>query len=83
MINKRTEPRKNLEEIRRRHEVYIAEHKASGGVTQIYRCPFCALPIETASPKTKHDMWDTMTTCPWCDGLHFKRVYFTYVEARA
>ena len=83
MIKTRKEPRRDLEDIRRRYEEYIAAHKASGGVTQVYRCPFCAKRIETASPATKHDMWDTMTSCPWCDGLHYKRVYFTHVEARA
>lgn len=55
---------------------YIARHLKSGGGVQTYLCPACENPITTPSPDDPADMWDSIATCPHCDALHLREVYY-------
>lgn len=60
---------------------YIAKRRKSGGRLMSYSCPSCGETIETPVPSSKGEVWDTLSECPFCEGLHFKISTFSEVTA--
>lgn len=57
--------------LKERHEDYIARLRARGDEITNYECPDCGGVIDTmAAPEG--ESWDTLSTCPHCEGLHMK-----------
>jgi Zn finger protein HypA/HybF involved in hydrogenase expression len=53
------------------YEDYFARLRQRGEPITEYRCPDCDQPIMTrAAPYG--EVWDTLATCPHCEGLHMK-----------
>jgi DNA-directed RNA polymerase subunit RPC12/RpoP len=65
---------------------WVEQIRASGDGKRLrtYKCPSCSSDIETFSPARADDVWDTLSTCPHCDAMHFKvQIGFEPVSARA
>lgn len=57
-----------------RYDKYIAELEASGQPLKIYGCPRCGFKLKTTAPINSRDMWDSICTCPACNGVYKKWV---------
>lgn len=66
-----------------RYQEWIAKYKASGDAHKLvsYDCPHCSKAIETPKPDknavNERGCWDSVTTCPHCEKVHFKEIYPT------
>lgn len=59
---------------------FIAKVRNDGGKLLQFPCPLCNEEVETlAAPEGA--LWDTLATCPHCEGTFFKRATATQVES--
>jgi uncharacterized Zn finger protein (UPF0148 family) len=57
--------------LKQQYEDYIARLRTRGDDITNYECPDCGAVIDTkAAPEG--ESWDTLSTCPHCEGLHMK-----------
>ena len=70
-----------LQELRRRHDAYMAAWKLHGRPSLSYVTPCCGQALETTAPSDPRDVWDSLCTCPCCGELYFKWVWPERVEA--
>lgn len=65
---------------------WLEKIRASGDAKRLrtYQCPSCSGDIETLSPTRADAVWDSLSTCPHCEEIHFKvQIGFEPVSARA
>lgn len=70
-------PANELRAMRRKYAAYMRDWK---GRTRTFYTPCCGEEIVTPAPTSKHETWDSLTTCLHCGQLFMKVV--TYDEAR-
>lgn len=63
----------DLQGLKEQHEAHIAGVIASGGRVLEYTTPCCGKPLTTQAP-IRGETWDSLTACPYCDGLFMKVV---------
>ncbi|AUV05506.1 hypothetical protein V8X86_000801 [Escherichia coli] len=66
--------------MKQEYQEFIAKVRKDGGRLLPFPCPLCREKIETLAPP-EGDLWDTLATCPHCEGTFFKRATATKVEA--
>lgn len=71
-----------MSNLKQRHDDYIARYKADGKRVHQYRCPECGNSIETPAPP-KGDVWDSASSCPHCEKLHFMVAEYDEAYAKA
>ena len=60
-----------MSELQQKYQEYIDKLEARGMAVAIYACPDCKEEIKTqAAPADEY--WDTLATCPHCEGMHLK-----------
>jgi hypothetical protein len=69
---------KELQELRAKHDAYIARWKEAGKPVLSYATPCCEAQLETSAPP-KGRRWDSLCTCPDCGVLYMKVVSSTNV----
>lgn len=57
------------------YQRWIANARAAGQPLAGYSCPHCGQAIETLRPSPDVEPFDSLTTCPHCQQLHFKVVW--------
>lgn len=65
--------------LKEKHAEFISRVKAYGGNVLSLTCPLCKVAHEVPGPMPG-EVWDTITTCPECEG-HFIKIC-THTEAR-
>lgn len=53
---------------------HVARLRAEGKPLLTYACPCCAQNIDVQRPGAD-EIWDSMSICPHCDGMHFRVSY--------
>lgn len=71
MDKKVKEAKASLEDLRKKHEAYIAKAKKEGENVRPIACPHCWGLWENINPKKKGASWDSMTICPLCGLFSF------------
>lgn len=66
--------------MKQEYQEFIEKVRKDGGKLLPLSCPLCREIIETLAPP-EGALWDTLATCPRCEGTFFKRVTTTQVEA--
>lgn len=57
--------------MKQQYQAFIARVKERGGKVLMFSCPHCHEDIETlAAPPG--EVWDSITTCPFCDAMFVK-----------
>lgn len=56
------------------HQAWLQHYQQRGGATVAVACPHCGQDHETARPTDTADLWDSLVSCPHCDGTFFKQV---------
>lgn len=69
-----------MRDLKQRYDEYIARCKDSGKPLIGYPCPHCRVTIETLRAPDG-EVWDTFSSCPHCDEIHFKITRGGEVEA--
>lgn len=65
--------------LKQEYQAFIAKVRNDGGRLLNFPCPCCQEEIETlAAPDG--DVWDTLATCPHCEGVFIKVATSTQVE---
>lgn len=68
--------------MKQQYQEFIARVKERGGNVLMFSCPHCQEGIETpAAPQG--DVWDSTTTCPFCDAMFVKYVTHNSVTTAA
>lgn len=66
---------RQLAALRRKHDAHIDHVRARGGrVLMLEQLPCCGTSMDVHVPASKHETWDSLTTCPNCGELFFKVV---------
>ena len=65
--------------MKQEYQAFIAKVKAHGGRLLQFPCPCCHKEIETLAPSGR-SVWDTLATCPFCEGTFIKVVTATGVQ---
>lgn len=67
--------------LRQKYQLYIEALRNDGASLATYPCPSCGFLIQTlipphfgngAQPGSYIQTWDSLTTCPDCEGVHFR-----------
>ncbi|OVZ94895.1 hypothetical protein CBW58_02140 [Yersinia frederiksenii] len=67
--------------MKQQYQAFIARVKERGRKVLKFSCPHCHEEIETpAAPQG--DVWDSISTCPFCEGMFVKYVNHSSVTVR-
>ncbi|HFU1359334.1 TPA: hypothetical protein ACGQTY_002517 [Citrobacter farmeri] len=65
--------------LKQEYSAFIAKVRKDGGRLLNFPCPCCQEDIETLAAPGEA-IWDTLATCPHCEGVFIKVVTATQVE---
>lgn len=65
--------------LKQEYQAFIAKVRKDGGRLLKFPCPCCQEDIETLAA-SDGAVWDTLATCPHCEGAFIKVVTATQVE---
>lgn len=65
--------------LKKEYMTFIARVRTDGGRLLKFTCPCCQEEIETLVPSDE-SVWDSLSTCPYCEGTFFKVATATQVE---
>lgn len=63
-----------LAKLRIAHSAYIAKCQDRGDNIVTFSPACCGAPMQTLAPKSAHEIWDTLSTCPSCGEMFYKVV---------
>ena len=67
--------------MKQQYQAFIARVKERGGKVLMFSCPHCHEEIETPAAPLG-DVWDSISTCPFCSAMFVKYVNHNSVTIR-